>query len=109
MDDPLTSAASPATEQDAACWFLNPMLRPGQGGILGPRVDATPRPSKSRAFRVTITRSWLDAVAGTTARPKFAPHPGYDVALAADLNDNTIDAVYHGDASRSAPSVTVTS
>lgn len=41
--------------------------------------------------------------------PELHPHPGYGVALAVDSNGDTIDAVYHGDARRSAPSVTVTS
>lgn len=62
--------------------------------------------------RATVDR-WHAAVLAAGGRDNGAPgerayHPGYYAAFAWDPDGNNIEAIYHGPAERSAPSVKVT-
>lgn len=54
-------------------------------------------------------RAGLDAGGEDNGRPGIRPyHPGYFAAFLIDPDGNNIEAVYHGEATRSAPSIKIT-
>lgn len=54
-------------------------------------------------------RAGLDAGGKDNGRPGIRPyHPGYFAAFLIDPDGNNIEAVYHGEATRSAPSIKIT-
>ena len=63
----------------------------------------------SRAVVEAFHRSALDNGGTDNGAPGERPyHPGYYAAFALDPDGNNVEAVYHGEAQRSAPSVKVT-
>ncbi len=108
-----------------ACWtfplstaarvFSGPMNLWSQAPTARRRWDSSPdatiwpsRPRIARRWR-HFTRPVWQMAARTLARPGMRPyHPGYYAAFLLDPDGNNIEAVFHGDANRSAPSVKIT-
>ena len=65
--------------------------------------------ARDRAMVDAFYRAALDAGAEDNGGPGERPyHPGYYAAFVLDPDGNNIEAVFHGDAKRSAPSVHIT-
>ncbi|MBL8568508.1 MAG: VOC family protein [Phreatobacter sp.] len=65
--------------------------------------------AKDRAMVDAFHKAGLAAGAGDNGAPGLRPyHPGYYAAFLIDPDGNNIEAVYHGEHRRSAPSVKVT-
>ena len=65
--------------------------------------------AKDRAAVEAFYRAGLDAGGRDNGAPGERPyHPGYYAAFVLDPDGNNIEAVYHGEAERSAPSVKIT-
>ena len=64
--------------------------------------------AKSRAMVEAFHKAGLAAGATDNGAPGERPyHPGYYAAFLTDPDGNNIEAVYHGEANRSAPSVQI--
>ena len=66
--------------------------------------------ARDRATVDAFHRAGLDAGGRDNGPPGLRPHyhPGYYAAFLLDPDGNNIEAVYHGEAQRSAPSVKIT-
>lgn len=65
--------------------------------------------ARDRAMVDAFYRAALDAGGSDNGAPGERPyHPGYYAAFVLDPDGNNIEAVFHGDAKRSAPSVHIT-
>lgn len=65
--------------------------------------------AKDRATVETFYKTGLDHGGKDNGAPGIRPyHPGYYAAFLLDPDGNNIEAVFHGDAKRSAPSVKIT-
>ena len=65
--------------------------------------------ARDRAMVDAFYRAALDAGGRDNGTPGERPyHPGYYAAFVLDPDGNNIEAVFHGDAKRSAPSVHIT-
>jgi len=65
--------------------------------------------ARDRAMVDAFYRAALDAGGRDNGAPGERPyHPGYYAAFVLDPDGNNIEAVFHGDAKRSAPSVHIT-
>ncbi|OAI45138.1 glyoxalase [Rhizomicrobium sp. SCGC AG-212-E05] len=88
--------------------FVSPNGGPETIGLLTGRVHLAFQ-AKDQAMVEAFHRSGLAAGGGDNGAPGTRPyHPGYYAAFLTDPDGNNIEAVYHGEHKRSAPSVKIT-
>jgi catechol 2,3-dioxygenase-like lactoylglutathione lyase family enzyme len=93
-------------------WFdelfvSSPDSKEAQGRLTGRHHIAFQ--ARDRATVDAFYRAALDSGGTDNGAPGERPyHPGYYAAFALDPDGNNIEAVYHGEAERSAESVTIT-
>ena len=88
--------------------FVSPNGGPETIGLLTGRVHLAFQ-AKDQAMVEAFHKAGLAAGGSDNGAPGTRPyHPGYYAAFLTDPDGNNIEAVYHGEAKRSAPSVKIT-
>jgi len=88
--------------------FVSTADRPAAGGRLTGRHHLAFQ-AKDRAAVDAFHQAGLDVGGRDNGAPGERPyHPGYYAAFVLDPDGNNIEAVFHGEAKRSAPSVKIT-
>lgn len=88
--------------------FVSPNGGPETIGLLTGRVHLAFQ-AKDQAMVEAFHKAGLAHGGGDNGAPGTRPyHPGYYAAFLTDPDGNNVEAVYHGEASRSAPSVKIT-
>ena len=88
--------------------FVSPNGGPETIGLLTGRVHLAFQ-AKDQAMVEAFHKAGLAAGGGDNGAPGTRPyHPGYYAAFLTDPDGNNIEAVYHGEAKRSAASVKIT-